>query len=100
MEDKNIRKELQEALERIEQLETQVKGYEQRDKEKEIRIQELEEKIQTYSHGAKLDLLAHMAKGKVGVEENVALNPQPLVARTPTYHTTFSLGFELLEITS
>jgi len=39
-------------------LEGQVKGYEQKDKEKEKRIRELEERIQTYIHGTNLDLLA------------------------------------------
>jgi len=45
LEDRNIRKELQEALDRIKQLEEQVNRYEEKDKEKEKRIQELEERI-------------------------------------------------------
>jgi len=40
-----------------------------------------------------------MAVSKTNVEENEVLTPQPPVTRTPIYHTTLSLGFELMKLT-
>jgi len=40
-----------------------------------------------------------MAMSKTKIEENEVLTPQPHVSRSPIYHTTLSLGFELMKLT-
>lgn len=99
IEDRDVKKQLQEALDRIKNLEEFVQSYEKKDKEREIRIQELEENLQTYGHCTKLDLLAQLDITKTGDGELAIPNQRPTPKRTQIHHTTFSLGYQLWRVT-
>lgn len=82
----------------IKHLEELVQIHEKRDKERETKIQELEEKLQTYGHGTKLDLLAQLAITKIGDGELATPNQRPPPIKTPIHHTKLSLGYQLRKV--
>jgi len=75
-----------------------VKTYQQRDKEREAKIQELEEKVNTYDQGSKLDILAELAIVVARNKELVAEEKRLPIVKTSTCHTVVSLGYELWKV--
>jgi hypothetical protein len=55
-------------------------------------MHEMEEKLQTYDHGTKLDLLAQLLVNKEKGKEISTLEERPPPLKTLNYHTTMSLG--------
>lgn len=75
-------------------MEELLKAHQQKDNERVVRIQELEEKLYKFEHGSKLEVLAQLAMVEVENKEPISQGPIPHII-TPTRPTVVSLGVEL-----
>lgn len=62
------------------------------------KIQEMEEKLQTYGHGTKLYLLEQLAITKTRDGEIVLLDQRPPPIITLIHYTTLPLGYQLWRV--
>lgn len=96
VEEKDISTKLQEAMEIIKQLEGLLKKHQQRESERDRRIDDLEEKSCRYEHGNGLDRLAHLSIIAIKSKELVPKAPIPSFF-VPFGRSVVTLGTKLQE---